>query len=285
MRPQLVVTDLDNTVWDWFHMWYQSFSAMLQTLETLTGLPSAVLEQEMRRVHQSVGTTEYTFVLDEMPSLIKLARPRLPSQTYRAALAVRAEARRRETVLYPGVVDTLKTFKGREVPVLAFTESNAYWTEWRIRKTGLDGLLTVLYSAPDQGFPDGLDRGELRRNAPAEYGLKHTMHRTTPLGYLKPDPQILDVMMRDCAVAPQDVLYVGDSLMKDVAMANSLGVNSALALYGIATEKQGYELLRRVTHWSDADVTRERTIAQADPPTPTFTLDKGYWQLLEVCDV
>jgi FMN phosphatase YigB (HAD superfamily) len=285
MRPQLVVTDLDNTVWDWFHMWYQSFSAMLQTLEALTGLPSAVLEQEARIVHQSVGTTEYTFVLDEMPSLIKLARPRLPSQTYRAALAVRADVRRRETVLYPGVVDTLKTFKRKEVPVLAFTESNAYWTEWRIRKTGLDGLLTVLYSAPDQGFPEGLDRGELRRNPPAEYGLKRTIHRTTPLGYLKPDPHILDVMMRDYAVAPQDVLYVGDSLMKDVAMANSLGVTSALALYGIATEKQGYELLRRVTHWSDADVARERTIAQADPPAPTFTLDKGYWQLLDVCDV
>ena len=32
-RPRrLLVTDLDNTLWDWFEAWYQSFSALVDAL-------------------------------------------------------------------------------------------------------------------------------------------------------------------------------------------------------------------------------------------------------------
>lgn len=284
MATKLIVTDLDNTLWDWFHVWYASFSAMLTKLEDLTGLPAEDLEPEMRMVHQRVGTTEYTFVLDEMPCLVERAWPRRPSEVFAEALAVRARVRRAETRLYDGVFDTLRRLSSAGVRVVAFTESNAYWTEWRIRKTGLDGLINVLFSAPDQGFPEGMSRDELRTNEPSSYGLKDTEHRTTPPGYLKPDPTILTSILDDCGIAPSDALFVGDSLIKDIGMANGVGVPSAHAAYGVAVAKPEYELLRRVTHWSDADVERERVLGAANAPHPTYVLAE-YSDLLGVCGV
>ena len=284
MGTKLIVTDLDNTLWDWFHVWYASFSAMLAKLEDLTDLPSDVLEFEIRAVHRRVGTTEYTFVLDEMPCLVERAWPRRPSEVFREALAVRAQVRRAETRLYDGVFDTLQQLSSAGVTVVAFTESNAYWTEWRIRKTGLDGLISVLYSAPDQGFPEAVSRDELRTNDPSSYGLKATEHRTTPLGYFKPDPTILKSILDDWGVTASAALFVGDSLVKDIGMANSVGVPSAHAAYGVAVARPEYELLRRVTHWSDSDVERERSLVGLGAPTPTYILS-NYADLLEVSGV
>jgi hypothetical protein len=42
-----------------------------------------------------------------------------------------------------------------------------------------------------------------------------------------------------------------------------------------------YELLRRVTHWSDDEVERERTTTEADV-RPSYTLEKSFDELLEM---
>ena len=41
--PQLLITDLDNTLWDWFAAWYESFSALLDGLVALSGVERTVL--------------------------------------------------------------------------------------------------------------------------------------------------------------------------------------------------------------------------------------------------
>src|SRR3954451_13228899 len=44
-RPRLLVADLDNTVWDWFAAWHASFSAMLDHLIEISGVPAEVLDR------------------------------------------------------------------------------------------------------------------------------------------------------------------------------------------------------------------------------------------------
>jgi hypothetical protein len=51
---------------------------------------------------------------------------------------------------------------------------------------------------------------------------------------------------------------VGDSPTKDVAMAQDVGISDVYARYGRAQHTEAYDLLREVTHWSDADVEREK---------------------------
>ena len=48
-RKTLLVTDLDNTLWDWFEAWFQSFSGMLDRLCELSDVPREVLETRFVR--------------------------------------------------------------------------------------------------------------------------------------------------------------------------------------------------------------------------------------------
>ncbi|KNX36091.1 hypothetical protein VV01_01275 [Luteipulveratus halotolerans] len=78
----MLITDLDNTLWDWFEAWYQSFSALLESLETLSGVDRLVLEGQIKDVHQRRGTTEYSNLVREVPALIEAAAPLDPAKVY-----------------------------------------------------------------------------------------------------------------------------------------------------------------------------------------------------------
>lgn len=278
----LLVTDLDNTLWDWFRAWHASFSAMLARLSALSGVPKARLEQEIREVHRARGTTEYSWLLNELPSLRRLHPDGDPLAIYDEAVHVLNAERRRSTTLYPGVEQVLQELDARGVPVVGYTESIAFWTEWRIKATGLDGLITVLYSSPDHDFPAGVTPQDLRTLPPQEYGLTLTEHRHVPRGVLKPDGRILRSILSDFDVAPSSVVYVGDSLMKDVAMAQAVGVRDVHAQYGVPYGSADYDLLRRVSHWRDEDIERERRLATAPDVVPTYRLVDTFAELLDI---
>lgn len=280
----LLITDLDNTLWDWFRAWYESFSAMLARVSELSGIGQTTLEGEIRSIHQLRRTAEYSNLLDEIPSLLMAASPILPSKKYDEALHVLHSRRRAATALYPGVLSTLEELKGAGVRVVGYTESVAYWTEWRIRHTGLDGVIDVLYSAPDHDLPAGMTVEDLRtgHKSPDEYGLRRTVHRHTPRGAVKPNVEVLRSILADQECPPHRAVYCGDSLMKDVAMAQEVGVADVYAKYGAPQHLAEYELLRRVTHWSDEDVERERRIARdAGLVVPSRVCVESFTEILE----
>lgn len=283
MRPKisLLITDLDNTLWDWFHAWYSQFSPLLDELESFTGLDRGQLEQEIRAVHQRRGTTEYSWLIYELPSVLKICGDRDPKVVLDAALHRQNSARLRETCLYDGVLDTLKSVKAAGVPIVAYTESQSYWTKWRIKKLGLDGVLDTLYSSPDHDAPAGLDPAEKRYDPTQDYALELTKHRHVHGGITKPNPEILTDILDEYAVPVHEVAYVGDSLMKDVAMGQAVGVIDVHAKYGEAHGKEEYEQLRRVSHWTQEDVERERLAKPETTPVASYTLTKGFYEILE----
>ncbi|MDT0329207.1 HAD family hydrolase [Nocardiopsis lambiniae] len=280
----LLITDLDNTLWDWFHMWHTSFSAMLNRLSELSGVPQNQLEAEIREVHQARATTEYSLLLDELPSLQERSPKSSPMQTYDEALHALNSARKNTISLYPGVKKTLREIKSRGVPVIAYTESISFWSEWRMRNTGLDGLIDTMYSSPDHDFPHGKTPESIRMYPSSDYGLKKTEHRHVRQGLLKPNKEVLRWILEDFSVDRRSTVYIGDSLMKDVAMAQEFGVHDVHAAYGVSHDREGYELLRRVSHWTEEDIRREKILAERPDIAPTRTAHKGFSELLDMFD-
>lgn len=281
-HKRVLVTDLDNTLWDWFTAWHASFSGMLTALAADSGVPRSVLEGEIKVLHEHYGTTEYSNLLSEVPSLIEASQGVEPWKAFPRAVDVLRVERERHTVLYPGVRGALATIKESGMRVVAYTESLAYWTAWRLKKTHLDGLIDVLYSAPDHDLPFGKSFEEMRSRPETHYVLAHTRHEHVPRGVLKPNAGVLLSILEDQNMHADDAVYIGDSLMKDIAMAQAAGVTDIHASYGEVHHAPEYDLLRRVTHWSDEDVARERSLSSNPEVVATHTCHSQFAEVLPI---
>jgi phosphoglycolate phosphatase len=280
----LLVVDLDNTLWDWVGVWSRSFDAMLKELLQDPGLEEAQLKKEIRQVHQNRGTTEYSFLLDEIPSLKPYLKGTTTQARFAGALHAQNSARFHSMALYPGVLSTLMRIRQSGVVIVAYTESVAFWAEWRIRRTGLDGVLDYLYSAPDHDFPAGVTPRKVRSKPAGEYGLKKTVHLHVPKGMSKPNPAILAQIVNEHAIEGLQSVYVGDSLRRDVAMAQSVGAIDVHARYGVPSDQDGYLLLTDLTAWTDEQVAEEARSDSTELPTPAYVLESSFSELLDHFD-
>jgi phosphoglycolate phosphatase len=280
-RVALLVTDLDNTLYDWFAMWYPAFNAMLETVCSKSGVSRAALLDEIRAIHQERGTSEYSYLLNELPSLKKLNLPQEITEVYRDAIRRYRSMRQRNLHLYPGVRNALVRIKEFGVPIVVYTESLGFYSAWRLRELNLDGVVDYLYSPPDHDFPEDVTPEMLRSRPPEAYELKKTEYRETKRGILKPDPQILQRILQELGASASQTVYVGDSLMKDVAMAQDAGMFDVLAKYGAVKDHSAYRLLQQVSHWSEDDVQRESRINERPNVTPSYILHDRFDEIFD----
>jgi len=183
--------------------------------------------------------------------------------------------------LYPGVYDTLQFLKNQRCVLIGYTESMGFYSNYRLRKLGLDELLDFVYSPPDHALPASAQSVRLELYTNHEERLKHTRLKHTPEGELKPNPGILKQIVSDLHASTSECIYVGDSLMKDIAMAQQACIDNAWAKYGAAQDRPEYELLRKVTHWPSSAVETERGLSQ-DDVAPTKILEKNFGELLSL---
>jgi phosphoglycolate phosphatase len=162
----VVITDLDNTLYDWVEIWYRAFNAMLtKVLDEVQpkGITRDHLISEIRAVHQRHGTSEYAFLLEELPCLRQAFQGEDILQRFGNAIHCYRKARQEHLKLYPGVLQTLQTLKETGTLVVAYTESMAFYTNYRLRKLELDGLIDHLYSPIDHDLPAGLTPDQIRK--------------------------------------------------------------------------------------------------------------------------
>src|SRR5690349_5386677 len=92
MRSKTVlITDLDNTLFDWVELWFQCFSPMLDSIVGISGIPREKLIPEIATVHQRHGTSEYSFLIDEVPSLQPLLKGRSATEIFADSIRIYRE--------------------------------------------------------------------------------------------------------------------------------------------------------------------------------------------------
>lgn len=272
LDKKLLITDLDNTLFDWFDIWYYPFRGMLDALVLLSGIPESRLKMEIKKVHQRHGTSEYAFLIEELECLPLSDGFKSRVEQYEPAIQVFREERRKHMRLYEGVWDTLDAISADGAMIIGYTESLAFYSGYRVRKLGLDGKLRFLYSPPDHAIPEEIDPESIRKYPSDSYRMSSTQHRHTRRGEVKPNPAILEEIIGAVGVELDEVVYVGDSKVKDVQMAKDLGVTDVHAAYGESHRKEEYELLRDVTHWTAEMVERERN--SSGNIEPTFSISE-----------
>lgn len=261
---KLLILDFDNTLFDWVKLWHRCFVAMTDEVERISGIGLETIQDEIRVIHQRHGTSEYAFLLEEVPTIRRYLDGRRAMDVFQSAIAAFRDERRKLLSLYPTVADTLLTVKGLGARIAIYTESLSYYSFYRVKRLGLDGVVDTIYTPPDHDVPGHLNLEHQRFYKESFYSFRYTAHHHTPLGELKPNPDLLLQIIRDFEVEPTEAVYVGDSRHKDVAMAQDAGVDYAWAKYGEWQDTEAYELLRAVTHWNDEDVEREKRVRQRE---------------------
>ena len=277
----VLITDLDNTLFDWVELWYNCFSAMLDQIVIISGAPKERLIPEIAAVHQKHGTSEYSFLIEELPSVQRMLNGRPAIDVFSPAIEIYRQKRALFLKLFPTVAETLLKIKGRGAMIVAFTESMAFYSNYRLRRLGLDGVIDALFSPPDHMLPKGLSPADLRKYPSYQYLFRYTKQYFIPEGSKKPNKVVLASILQQLNLEKADCIYVGDSLMKDVAMALDCGIDDAWAQYGIAHKRQEYHLLRDVTHWTAEEVARERIINEREHIVPNVVLHNSFSELLD----
>jgi FMN phosphatase YigB (HAD superfamily) len=244
MRPvpnyRAVVTDLDNTLYSWVDYIVPSLEAMVASLIETTGRPRIDIVQSLKAVYARHESNEYPFAIQESALFhpYKADFDSFDALVVRPAQRAFAEARRRYLHPYPGVLETLAELRRKGLTVVALTDAPRNAVENRLRLLGLEGLLDGLYALRGYALPANVNPEIRRRDAAGHYRLKGTRVVELPREAEKPDPRGLRRILRDLALSPAEVLYVGDSVKKDMALAAAEGVTGVWAEYGtyVSTE-------------------------------------------------
>lgn len=284
-KISVVITDLDNTLYDWVGMWHDAFRAMLDSLVGQSGVAEEKLLREIHSIYQRAGTTEYSFLIAELPSLQSKKKSPHEDLTKTYADAINAfRASRRETLkLFSGVAETLRELREAGCLLVGYTESMAFYSIYRMRKLNLDGALDYLYSPADHDVPAGQSIKQIRYYDADKYRLHKTEHRHTPAGEAKPNPRVLLDILAEVGANKEEVLYIGDSLSRDIVMANEAGVTSAWAKYGDARNRPEYELLCRVSHWTEEEIVRERERSKHEA-RPDYSFGESFAEMMNVVE-
>lgn len=244
MRPvptyRAVVTDLDNTLYSWVDYIVPSLEAMVASLMATTGRPRIDIVQSLKAVYARRESNEYPFAIQES-SLFHPYRKDFDSfdaLVVRPAQHAFAEARRRYLLPYPGVRETLEKLRADGLRIIALTDAPRNAVENRIRLLGLEGLFDGLYALEGYALPANVNPEIRRRDEAGHYRLKGTRVVELPRAAEKPDPRGLRRILADYELAPAEVLYVGDNVKKDMALAAAVGATGVWAEYGtyVSTE-------------------------------------------------
>jgi phosphoglycolate phosphatase-like HAD superfamily hydrolase len=261
----VVLLDVDNTLCDWVDMWSRSFGALLHRLAA-----AGVGESDVKAICRRQRSAEYRFLAHEIPETTL--------ETAAALMVAYVDACDGALRPYPTVVETLADLKARGCLLVGCTGARAYYAAQRVRVLGLDGILDYLYSREDHAVPAGIPPASLRRLSPGAYALEATIHRCMEEGMAKPDPRLLLRIVDELAAPIEQTIFVGDSLTRDIVMAQEAGVTDVHARYG-SPEPEGYALLSRFSHWTAGDLEREQRLDGEDAIRPTFTLTRSFDEL------
>jgi phosphoglycolate phosphatase len=273
----LLVTDLDNTLYDWVTCFGRSFAAMVAELSAQLGVDPETLLTEFQAVHRRHHNSEHPFAVFELPTvqaawpdatpaelLAKLAQP----------LAAFDTARRESLHLYDGVADTLAALTTRGVTIAGYTEAIGVTARQRLRLLGIERYFAGVYCLESTIGPHPSPERE-----PVGAGVR--LHEV-PRAERKPNPALLrDICASECARL-HEAVYVGDSLPRDVWMARQAGVCAVWARYGTRFAEADWKLVVRVSHWSEDDVRREAKVRAAARGVRPDRAIAGFAELLDI---
>lgn len=282
---KLVITDFDNTLYDWVDYYVPCFNAMVEEIVNITNLNEKEIRQSFKRVHQKHKTSEYSFAIEELDILDEFDKGLNTDEKrkkYDSAIEAFRRKRKETLKLYESVIETLTVLKNRGVKVVIHTESMMFYASFRIKSLGLENLIDGIVALNDHDIPNGVNVNDITYIKDNLYLPDLKLKEEYSFNVLKPDTKSVFGILKFFKLNPTETLYVGDSLSKDVLMAQNAGIYDVFAAYGRKYNKNNYQQLIEITHWTEEDVTKSIDLSKLNIH-PSFTIH-SFKELIGIID-
>lgn len=217
---KLVITDLDDTLWQWLTTWYSGYKGFIEHLSASWEIPEDQVSEAWARSYGDGGGIEFPPTADYLIKYTDLTTKKAIA-AYPDAVAASRAARDSSLIMFDGVADALRALADNGVTVVAHTDSPVTAAVHRLHTAGLDGAVKEVYAAPvfeDFGY------GMYRLN---------TVDVHVSQWEFKPSTRVLNEIIRYHGAPLDNTFYVGDSLRRDMSMARTAGITGLWAKYGL----------------------------------------------------
>jgi FMN phosphatase YigB (HAD superfamily) len=263
MTPRAaILTDLDNTIYNWVDFYAPCFRAMVHVLARKTKIAESDITHQFRNVFSRFGSVEYPFSIQRLDLCHGRSDSEIRELVYLGQLAF-GQARRKHLKPYAGVHDTLAWARRNNITVVAVSNAPLYLAWQRLFRLKLQGVFDGIAAAEGFSIPtDDIYASEYQSKRPLITG-KLALY--LPPDRLKPNPQMYTDVLAALDVRADETWIVGDSLAKDVAPALAIGANGIWARYGTEFEKRNFDTILEITHWSKGQITEVYNEQQVTP--------------------
>jgi phosphoglycolate phosphatase len=269
LSRRALITDLDNTLYNWIDFFAPSFRAMVHAIARITRLPEADIIESFRQVYSRHRTLEYSFAIQELGILksLELSTKELEEKIVQPARVAFMRARRKHLRLYPHVRETLQWAKNQDLLIIGLTDVPLFHAERRLKVLHIDQFFDALFSREDFEVPESAASDVKEKSAKCMYVSQIPMKEELNSSQLKPNPAPLYSIFDRFRLAPETTYMVGDNLWKDVSLAQTVGVHDIWARYGQEAKQENLETLRQITPWTQEEIAKNEEAKCRVKPT------------------
>lgn len=285
LDKKLIICDLDNTLYDWVTYFVSSFYSMVDKVVELTNCDREQLLDDFRSVHQKYGDSEHPFALLETKTIRRkfwgLPISAVAEELDPAFFAFNS-SRKKTLCAYPGVYNGLEQMKASGIKLVAYTESNLFAAVDRLDRLNLNVYFERVYCKNRASSSHPNPKLKLKWNN------RHSLEKffEIPSHMRKPSVDVLNEICDRENFQALETAYVGDSIARDIFMARQAGIYSIWAEYGTKHSAEDYNRLVRITHWTTADVVREKKLKEKSKHIhPDAVLRKNFAEIINVLQV
>lgn len=277
MTRQIVLADIDNTLYDWGAFFAPSFRAMVYALVRELGVSEEQLYGEFKQVFARHASLDYAFAIQELDSVRDLETEKIRHLilTGRGAFL---SVQRRRLQPYAGVLETLKWLLNQNVAVIGITNSPIHRAQKRLWDLKLDSLLAGLVAWEGFEAISGPVTEGFVTPSPLRTRAQTRVPRSisVPLSECKPNEQHYAIALEAFGGTASEAWAIGDSLSKDLKPAAKLGVKTIWARYGAGFDREDRDAstLLRITPWDESEISRTYSTHDFEPDHTVDSIDE-----------
>jgi phosphoglycolate phosphatase-like HAD superfamily hydrolase len=275
----LLITDLDNTLYNWIDYYAPCFRGMVHVLSREMKIEEAELKLAFKSIFQEAGTLEYSFTIQNLPFIKNYTKPEV-DKFVDLGKKVFKIVRDKNLIPYDSIKSTLEYLTNQGIIIIAVTNAPVYFAESRLKQLNLDKYFYGIAGWEGNEVPlDNYTNSIIEKSQQGKYNSQYIKKRWKfNKNEIKPNPFAYLTVMDYLKVSHKCTYIVGDSIGKDLLPANEIGAVSIWAKYGIECKKKNLDTIIEITHWDEKAI---NVAYEKKEITPDYTIE-SFLELREI---